>query len=93
MYNNISEPGLPGPNSHVSRCSLSKYIETLWQVAGADLEGGAQVARAPSIFGRDRASDFVWAPQAKSMHQIVAVYIIFHKDVDNLRWNIEHANF
>ena len=26
---------------------------------------------APSIFCRDKAPDFIWAPQAKSMHQIV----------------------
>ena len=32
---------------------------------------GAHPARAPSIFCRDRAPDFVWAPRAKRMHQIV----------------------
>ena len=34
---------------------------------------GAHPARAPSIFCRDRASDFVWVPQAKRMHQIVRI--------------------
>ena len=43
---------------------------------GADFEGGTPGAR-PSIFGRDRASDFVWAPQAKRMHQIVRIDLQF----------------
>ena len=38
----------------------------------ADLEG-AEAARTPSSFCRDRVPDFVWAPQAKSMHQIVQI--------------------
>ena len=39
-------------------------------ITGADLEGG-------SIFGRDRAPDFVWVPQAKRMHQIVRIDLQF----------------
>ena len=36
----------------------------------ADLEG-AHPARTPSVFGRDRAPDFVWVSQARRMHQIM----------------------
>ena len=43
---------------------------------GADLEGGAP-ARVPSIFGRDMVPDFVWAPQAKRIHQIVRIDLQF----------------
>ena len=55
--------------------------------AGADLKG-AHLARAPSIFCRDKAPDFVWVPQAKRMHQIVqndfaCDNYIFHKTRGN----------
>ena len=36
--------------------------------SGADLGGGC-----PSILSRDRAPDFVWAPKAKRMHQIMQI--------------------
>ena len=35
--------------------------------------GGIQAACTPSIFCRDRVPDYVWAPQAKRMHQIVHI--------------------
>ena len=51
--------------SSISNCNSHYY-------SGADLEGGAPGVR-PSIFCRDRAPDFVWAPQAKRMHQIMQI--------------------
>ena len=47
-------------------------MDEILNKSGADLEG-APLARTPSIFCRDRASDFVWAPRQKSMHQIAQI--------------------
>ena len=48
-------------------------MDEILNKSGADLEG-APLARAPSNFcSRDRASDFVWAPRQKSMHQIAQI--------------------
>ena len=65
--------------SSLVACSYVWFYHKFWffnfhipqneTTSGADLEG-AQAARAPSIFCRDRAPDFVWAPQ----HRILNTY-------------------
>ena len=58
----------------MSSCILlgSYQNSGLSPIPGADLEG-AQTACTPFIFCRERGPDFVWVPQAKSMHQIMQI--------------------
>ena len=55
---------------------------------GADLDGGAPGVRPLYFFCRDRVPDFVWAPQAKRMHQIVQINLENYKFSPLLRGHI-----